>query len=334
MNVGSIASDMKLTHYELMEQQKEGFKQAKKAISDREGDTAINALKIAEESLDITRQQEAYVRFQAEKEAKERSNVRERSGSGSHSHKPSSKPSSKPGDEGYFAGADRINKHNAGGSHDYNSSAAEGAAGYSNKPTTEVSSSRHDYNSSAGGAGAGHANKHYSGNARPSPGDVERGCKPVGTESGNDKPRIQRGSSVQHKPDHVYDVAATPPTNRHLSQPEQQNQAHDEDNNLSTQQLSVDDHRAFPHHNRFPNSVQHDELHRRGLQDDHTTPAFVAAATGLDDDSSTDFGLAVGSLIQIPSPDPTNPLRYGTIKWIGAVPNVKGRIAGIELVIA
>ena len=42
--------------------------------------------------------------------------------------------------------------------------------------------------------------------------------------------------------------------------------------------------------------------------------------------------LAVGSLIQIPSNEAQNPLRYGTIKWIGLVPTVKGTIAGIELV--
>ena len=44
------------------------------------------------------------------------------------------------------------------------------------------------------------------------------------------------------------------------------------------------------------------------------------------------FNLTVGSLIQIDSPDPQNPRRYGTIKWIGTLPNVRGRIAGIELV--
>ncbi len=41
--------------------------------------------------------------------------------------------------------------------------------------------------------------------------------------------------------------------------------------------------------------------------------------------------LGVGSLIQIPSSNQDTP-RYGTIKWIGLLPNVRGQIAGIELV--
>ena len=41
--------------------------------------------------------------------------------------------------------------------------------------------------------------------------------------------------------------------------------------------------------------------------------------------------LGVGSLIQIPSSDQDTP-RYGTIKWIGLLPNVRLQIAGIELV--
>ncbi len=43
------------------------------------------------------------------------------------------------------------------------------------------------------------------------------------------------------------------------------------------------------------------------------------------------MNLGVGSLIQIPSSDQER-LRYGTIKWIGLLPNVQGKIAGIELV--
>ena len=55
----------------------------------------------------------------------------------------------------------------------------------------------------------------------------------------------------------------------------------------------------------------------------------VKAATGDVDPASMNLG--VGSLIQIPSSD-QEILRYGTIKWIGLLPNVQGKIAGIELV--
>ena len=39
-----------------------------------------------------------------------------------------------------------------------------------------------------------------------------------------------------------------------------------------------------------------------------------------------------GNLIQIPSPDPSQSMRYGTIKWIGLLPGVVEEVAGIELV--
>ena len=58
----------------------------------------------------------------------------------------------------------------------------------------------------------------------------------------------------------------------------------------------------------------------------------AAASTGLYDDPMYDPNLTVGSLVQIPTGVPTYPWRYGTIKWIGLIPNVQGKIAGIELV--
>ena len=44
------------------------------------------------------------------------------------------------------------------------------------------------------------------------------------------------------------------------------------------------------------------------------------------------LNLGIGSLVQIPSSEAVNPLRYGTIKWIGTLPNVTGRVAGIVMV--
>ena len=45
-----------------------------------------------------------------------------------------------------------------------------------------------------------------------------------------------------------------------------------------------------------------------------------------------DYNLGKGSRIQIPAPDSTHPMRYGTIKWTGFIPNAVGEVAGIELV--
>ena len=40
----------------------------------------------------------------------------------------------------------------------------------------------------------------------------------------------------------------------------------------------------------------------------------------------------IGSMVQIQSNDENNPYRYGVIRWIGVMPKVAGRVAGIELV--
>ena len=49
-------------------------------------------------------------------------------------------------------------------------------------------------------------------------------------------------------------------------------------------------------------------------------------------DADRDSSLRVGSLIELPSSHVGSSPLYGTIKWIGLLPNVEGRIAGIELV--
>ena len=45
-----------------------------------------------------------------------------------------------------------------------------------------------------------------------------------------------------------------------------------------------------------------------------------------------DPNLGIGSRIQIPTQSPTEPYRYGVIRWMGEIPAARGLIAGIELV--
>ena len=59
-------------------------------------------------------------------------------------------------------------------------------------------------------------------------------------------------------------------------------------------------------------------------------PSGLAASTGPPPGEDLSHGLGVGSLIQIPAADGS--VKYGTIKWIGLIANVQGKIAGIELV--
>ena len=44
------------------------------------------------------------------------------------------------------------------------------------------------------------------------------------------------------------------------------------------------------------------------------------------------YNFYVGSMVQIPSSDEDNPFKYGVIQWIGLIPRMLGRVAGIELV--
>ncbi len=158
-----------------------------------------------------------------------------------------------------------------------------------------------------------------------------------------------RNQNPQHQVNHEYDVIHTPPAQRHLSQPEPRKEmAHGGDTNTSSRLSNVDQHRGLRHsdvdqHKELEHDqrYQHDQLHQLYPQDTridqgasaHKIPKeSVLATTGVND-SLIDSNLAVGSLIQIQPPEPNNPLRYGTIKWIGVVQTIKGKVAGIELVI-
>ena len=98
--------------------------------------------------------------------------------------------------------------------------------------------------------------------------------------------------------------------------------------------------------------TEHDNLHRGVNQpppgDQHapqqmqrmtSTPQLqyegFSAITGLPSDDlppAIALGFEIGSTIQIQSVDPTQPQRYGVIRWIGTLPSLKGQVAGIELV--
>ena len=44
------------------------------------------------------------------------------------------------------------------------------------------------------------------------------------------------------------------------------------------------------------------------------------------------YNFNVNSMVQVPSYDEDIPFRYGVIRWIGFIPRMSGRVAGIELV--
>lgn len=70
------------------------------------------------------------------------------------------------------------------------------------------------------------------------------------------------------------------------------------------------------------------DKHRPSSLPANPRPIHITSQSSVDET----FSLTEGSLIQIPAADTHNPMRYGVIRWIGKVPNVLGRVAGIELV--
>ena len=83
-------------------------------------------------------------------------------------------------------------------------------------------------------------------------------------------------------------------------------------------------------HQQLPRVDKHHEVNpRQNEVHDLTYPSNVCA----DATSAVEgHNLVKGSLIQIPAPDSTHPMQYGTIKWTGLLPRAVGQIAGIELV--
>ena len=54
----------------------------------------------------------------------------------------------------------------------------------------------------------------------------------------------------------------------------------------------------------------------------------------VDGSSSSALHLTVSSRVQMPTKSPTEPFRYGVIRWIGEIPPMQGLVAGIEMVSA
>ena len=96
-----------------------------------------------------------------------------------------------------------------------------------------------------------------------------------------------------------------------------------------TQDKAILAHRTHKCHNFFliQNNTESQRKLSVQLQSEGSKPVSAASAG----DGAVNPNLSEGSLIQIP--DPSIPLRYGTIKWIGLLPNATGEVAGIELVI-
>ena len=74
-----------------------------------------------------------------------------------------------------------------------------------------------------------------------------------------------------------------------------------------------------------------ESLRKLSVQSEGDNPFVHVSAASVGDGAVNPY-LTLGSPIQIPVSSPGNTLRYGTIKWIGLIPNATGEVAGIELV--
>lgn len=76
-----------------------------------------------------------------------------------------------------------------------------------------------------------------------------------------------------------------------------------------------------------PDPGSYDHTHREPHPEHQLTDSDAVSPPAPEEMSGT---LGVGSPIQVPAIDGT--IKYGTIKWIGFVPNIQERIAGLEMV--
>ena len=142
-----------------------------------------------------------------------------------------------------------------------------------------------------------------------------------------EKPRVHppmqqemRSSASQQIRQHEYINISTDP-------PMQKDMSHDMKPSLQPQEMRRSSSSQWRQYEYAHDHPKQDDMNHQHYD---TNPRFHTP--GVDHDDSVNPNLTVGSLIQMPSNEPTSPLRYGTIKWIGLISNVQGKIAGIELV--
>jgi hypothetical protein len=81
-----------------------------------------------------------------------------------------------------------------------------------------------------------------------------------------------------------------------------------------------------------PNATQRELQKVRDPKSDQSSINKKVVVTGTQTETALTLPLVEGSRVQIPCNSPSEPFRYGVIRWIGDVPAIQGLVAGIELV--
>ena len=324
---------------EEMKEQKKAFERAEKNKIAKEDHAAIAALKAAEESVNLPQQQEAYRKLEAENEAKRRNNdqtntdvhhgqlERQRNGNGN-----------------FGSGQGKV-KHLSGHLYEHVRDPKElveqhrplpNRAGSQVRELPERPPKHGDAKFMEGEHG--HPADSQPGFALHQSGQRNRQLHDTWQADGNQSEAHEPGSARQDQ--RIAGESGMPLSDQYDAQRYREQGRGQE----YIQQKGVSD---WQDHGRgkaqqWDQRQQYEEHYRTNfsnMDQSYAPPLPYHAdvrpqgntASGADHVGEP-FNLTVGSLIQIDSPDPQNPRRYGTIKWIGTLPNVRGRIAGIELV--
>ena len=252
--------------------QRKAFEKAEKDKISTDDKASIEALVVADQSINITEQQEAYKKLQA----KSRSNVED---DVSHGRNPVSQ-------------------------------GREGCGEFRNVEDDRMQrqASKHTYE------------------------DVERynpSSQHQGLHQREQLPRVDIHREVNQRQNEVqvHDL----PFAHHMRNKPEQSQESESRNGSQTESETWNQQRQ-PERDQYGGDNQWSSDPSARPHQGATYPSDVRADATSAGEGPVDHNLGKGSLIQIPAPDSTHPMQYGTIKWTGLLPHAVGEIAGIELV--
>ena len=255
--------------------QRKAFEKAERDKISTDDKASINALVVADQSINITEQQEAYKKLQA----KSRNNVEDEQ---SHGRSPAS--------QGH-----------------------EGCEDFSNVQDDRMQrqASKHTYE------------------------DVE-GINPSSQHQELHKreqvPGVDKHREVNQRQNEVRDL---PLVHHTRNKPEPPYEQENESRNGSQTEPAWNQQRQQQEREQYSDEYYNNQWSSDPSARPHpgvTYPSDVRADATSVGEGPVDHNLGKGSVIQIPAPDPSHPMRYGTIKWTGLLPHAVGEIAGIELV--
>ena len=338
-----IAKALNMSHNSLMKQQVELLDKAEKDKTAKEDEASLKALEVSEESIDITKQADYYKKLQSESVAQGHVQVQD--------------------DQCQLTNVDVSRQQEEMRRYEADkkaNSAGDGLGdrmGDSKYPDTGRRPSSHIYDEPNPPPSPSSRHRHiHQQHLDVNPAldhwaahDQETGQRGYQNSRhptyGQQPGYYEQDPGYQQSRDQYLHDQQPPPQHMRQDFPPGQNQTipstgHDPRSNLpgenrdfSQAQVSQSSQGLPPGAQGHPSSAQRPPAQGPppGADGQSAVPLPVFAASTGPPGEDLSHGLGVGSLIQIPGAD-GHSVKYGTIKWIGLVPNAQGKIAGIELV--